>query len=65
MNEYVRQIISGVLAGGMASGTAIVSVLQEAALAQITDGQWVSIGIGGFIAAAAGWKTLLARPPHG
>jgi hypothetical protein len=63
MNEYLREILAGLLAGGMAAGTAIVTALQETALAEISDGQWLSIGIGGFLAAGAGWKTLLARSP--
>lgn len=64
MNEYIREMLAGILAGGMASGTAVVTALQETTLAEMTDGQWVTIGIGGFLAAAAGWKTLLARPPE-
>lgn len=62
MNNYVRQIISGLLAGGIASATAVVTALQETQLDAVTDGQWVTIGLGGFLAAAAGWRTLLANP---
>lgn len=62
MNEYARQAAAAGLAGLMAAGTATVTVLQDASLAAVTDGQWVTIGIGGFLAAAAGWKTLLTPP---
>lgn len=63
MNDTVREVLAGILAGSMAAGTAIVTALQETALADVTDGQWVSIGIGGFLAAAAGWRTLLSKQP--
>lgn len=63
MNDTVREILAGLLAGSMAAGTAIVAILQDTALVDITDGQWVSIAIGGFLAAGTGWKTLLARQP--
>jgi len=63
MNETVREILAGVLAGGMASATAVATALQETALPEMTAGQWVTIGIGGFLAAAGGWKQLLSRQP--
>ena len=61
--EIVREILAGLLAGGMAAGTGIVSVLQETPVAEVTPGVWITIGVGGFIAAAQGWKQLLSRPP--
>ena len=62
MNEYVRQTLAGLLAGAMAAGTATVTVLQKVPLVEVSDGQWVTIAIGGFLAAGAGWRTLLAPP---
>ena len=62
MNNVLKQFIAGILAGGITSGTAITTVLNESALAAVSAGQWLSIGIGGFIAAAAGWVTLLTKP---
>jgi hypothetical protein len=62
MNNAIRQAVSGVLAGGIASATAVVTALQETPLAEVSDGQWVTVGLGGFLAAAAGWRTLLAAP---
>jgi hypothetical protein len=62
MNNYIRQTLSGLLAGGIASSTAVVTALQETPLNAVSDGQWVTIGLGGFLAAAAGWRTLLANP---
>ena len=64
MNETAREVLAGVLAGGMAAGTAVVTALQETPLADMSDGQWVTISLGGFLAAGAGWKALLARPPQ-
>ena len=64
IDEITKQIISGVLAGSIASATAVVAILQDSALIDITDGQWLTICLGGFLAAAAGWKTLLAQPPR-
>jgi len=61
--ETVRESLAAALAGAMASGTAIVTALQETALAEMSQGQWVTIGVGGFLAAAQGWKQLLSRPP--
>ena len=61
--EYIRESLAAALAGAMAGGTAIVSVLQETPLREVTDGQWITISIGGFLAAAQGWKQLLSRPP--
>ena len=61
--NYVKELLAGLLAGLMAAGTATVTVLQEAALTEVGDGQWVTIAIGGFLAAAAGWRTLLTSPP--
>ena len=65
MKEWLREILAGLLAAAMAAGTAIGAAIQEAPVSGITDSQWWAIGIGAFMAAAAGWKTLLARPPHG
>ena len=64
MNEITKQIISGILAGGIAAATAVVTLLQDTELLMISDGQWLTIGLGGFLAAAAGWRTLLAQPPR-
>lgn len=64
MDEITRQLISGVLAGAIAAATAIVTLLQDTLLIDVTDGQWLTIGLGGFLAAAAGWRTLLALPPQ-
>jgi hypothetical protein len=61
MNNVLRQFLAGVLAGGITSGTAVVTLLQDTLLTAISGGEWVSIGIGGFVAAAAGWKTLLTE----
>ena len=60
MNATVKGFISGTLAGSIATATAVVTALQETPLAEISDGAWVSAGLGGFLAAAAGWRTLLA-----
>ncbi|GAF72052.1 unnamed protein product, partial [marine sediment metagenome] len=60
MNEITRQIISGILAGSIAASTAVVTLLQDTLLIDVTSGQWLTIGLGGFLAAAAGWRTLLA-----
>ncbi len=62
MSELVRQAVSGLLAGAIASATAIITLLQDTVLSDVTSGQWVTIGLGGFLAAAAGWRTLLASP---
>jgi hypothetical protein len=62
MNNTFRQFLAGILAGGITSGSSIVTLLLDTDLAMIADGQWLSITIGGFIAAAAGWKTLLTEP---
>lgn len=64
MNETAREVLAGVLAGSMAAGTAVVTALQETSLTDMSDGQWVTIALGGFLAAAAGWKALLSRPPE-
>lgn len=57
--KIVKQGVAGLLGGFMAAGTATVTVLQEVALEMVTDGQWVTIAIGGFLAAATTWKALL------
>ena len=62
MDNLIRQALSGILAGGIASATATVTALQEVSLAEVSDGSWMTIGLGGFLAAAAGWRTLLAAP---
>ena len=62
MNATVKGFVSGVMAGGIATSTAVITALQETPLADISDGAWVSAGLGGFLAAAAGWRTLLANP---
>ncbi|GAF83237.1 unnamed protein product [marine sediment metagenome] len=64
MDEITRQLVSGVLAGAIASATAVVTLLQDTALIEVSDGQWTTIFLGGFLAAAAGWRTLLAQPPR-
>ena len=61
--EYIREALAGFLGGAMAGGTAIVSVLQDTPLREVTDGQWLTIAIGSFLAAAQAWKQLLSRPP--
>jgi hypothetical protein len=61
--EYVRESLAALLAGAMASGTAVITALQETPVAEMTQGQWITIGVGGFLAAAQGWKQLLSRPP--
>ena len=61
--EWVRETLAATLAGAMAAATAVISVFQETPVAEITQGQWWTIGIGGFLAAAQGWKQLLSRPP--
>jgi hypothetical protein len=61
--ELVRESLAGLLGGAMAGGTAIVSVLQDTPLREVTDGQWLTIAIGSFLAAAQAWKQLLSRPP--
>jgi hypothetical protein len=63
MNEITKQIVSGFLASAIAASTAIVTLLQDTPLIEITDGQWLTIALGGFLAAAAGWRTLLAKSP--
>jgi len=60
--NIVRQFLAGILAGGITSGTAITTMLQETALTAISAGEWLSIAIGGLTAAAAGWRTLLTEP---
>jgi hypothetical protein len=62
MNNAARQTISGVLAGGIAAVTAVMASLPEMDMGSITTTQWVIIGMGGFLAAAKDWKTLLAPP---
>ncbi len=61
MNNVVKQFIAGLLAGGITSGSSVVTLLLDTDLAMIKDGQWLTIAIGGFVAAAAGWKTLLTE----
>lgn len=63
MNPALKQFLSGSLAGTIAAGTAAVAMLTEVQLEAVTSGQWVVIGVGGFLAAAKDWKTLLATPP--
>ena len=60
--NVVRQIVSGALGGAMAYGTAIVTVIQDTPVAEVTQGQWWTAAIGGAIAAATAWRTLLALP---
>jgi hypothetical protein len=62
MNNTTRQTISGILAGGIAAVTAVMASLPEMNMTEITTTQWVIIGMGGFLAAAKDWKTLLAQP---
>ena len=62
MNNTVRQILSGFTAGVIVGGTAIVAMLVDVPLEDVTGGQWVTIGIGGLLASAKDWKTLLAPP---
>lgn len=64
MNEYIKEGLAGLLGGLITSATAVGTALQETALVDITPGQWVMVGMGGFIAAATTWKALLARPPR-
>ena len=64
MNDWFRELLAGLVAAGMSSGAAIVAILQETPLSGITDGQWVAIGIMGFLAAGAGWLTLLTKQPE-
>jgi hypothetical protein len=62
--EYVRETLAGLLGGAMAGGTAVVSVLQDTPLKEVTDSQWITICVGSFLAAAQAWKQLLSRPPR-
>ena len=48
----------------MAAGSAIVTVLQETPVSGITDGQWITMGVTGGLAAGAGWITLLTKQPE-
>lgn len=63
MKDTLRQILSGLIGGVMASGTATITLLQDTPLAYIRPGEWVSIILGGLLAALAAWRTLLADPP--
>ena len=63
MDEITKQVISGVLAGALTAATAVITLLQDTSLMDVSDGQWLTIALGAFIAAGAGWKTLLAQPP--
>jgi hypothetical protein len=54
MNNVLRQFLAGVLAGGITSGTAVVTLLQDTLLTAISGGEWVSIGIGGLTTVIVG-----------
>ena len=61
--EFVREALVGIISGGIASVTALLSVLQETVFEDITTGVWITIAGGGFLAMATGWKAFLSRPP--
>ena len=63
MNEYGKEAVAGLLGGLITSATAIGTALQETSLAEMSGGQWMMIGMGGFVAAASTWKALLSNPP--
>jgi len=63
MKQPLKQVLSGLIGGLMASGTATVTLLQDTPLMYIRPGEWLSIVIGGLLAALAAWRTLLADPP--
>jgi hypothetical protein len=63
MADTIKQFMSGLIGGVMASGTATVTLLQDLPLHDIRPGHWLSIVIGGLLAALAAWRTLLAEPP--
>ena len=64
MNEYAKEGVAGLLGGLITSATAIGTALQETPLAEMSGGQWMMIGMGGFVAAASTWRALLSKPPR-
>lgn len=64
MNKYMRAFLAGILAWLMSSGNGMLALLQsnEYVMSRISDGEWLSIMIVGFLSGAAGWATLLAAP---
>ena len=63
MNDYGKEAVAGLLGGLITSATAIGTALQETPLVEMSGGQWMMIGMGGFVAAASTWKALLSKQP--
>ena len=60
----VRILLSAVIAGLIASGTALLAVAQEATtLGGIGGLTWLIIGVGGLLVLLKDVKTYLAPPP--
>ena len=62
MNATLKGFLSGLLAGSITSAGAIITALQETPIELMAAGQWVTIGLSGFLASAVGWRTMLTRP---
>ena len=58
------QFLSGILAGIIGAGGALIAALQESPPGKFPGSvTWLVIGITGLIVVARNWKTYLATPP--
>ena len=62
MKNGIRQFLAGLLAWGITSASVLGTLLLDVPVEAITDTQWWTTAIGGFLSAAAGWRTLLLEP---
>lgn len=67
MDGTTKQVISGILAGLISSGTAVLALAADlpdgAGLGDISSVAWLTIGVGGALSVFKDWKTLLAPSP--
>ena len=63
MNEIVKQVIAGLLGGLISGGNALVTVLTETPIEEVTRGQWVVMIAGAAVSMFVAWRTLLTDKP--
>lgn len=66
--QWVKAIISGLLAGLIAFGSGLTVALQtlppDAPFSSIPAMVWVTVGVAALLAAAKDWQSILAKSPR-
>jgi hypothetical protein len=66
LGRVIMQFLSGILAGIIGAGGALMAALQESPPGEFPGSvTWLVIGVTGLVGAAKDWKTYLATPPVG